>query len=712
MTIEEQARTQWAALMGGGGAQDRSSGAPVAADLPAPTGVTAVQGRGHVTIAWDPVAGAIGYAIHRAETPSGPFTVVDHGGGDVLAVPHGPYADTTTGRGGWYAVAALQTVNAIGPLSEPVSAHPAQDVEGTALGTRHLNAAAPPPPEAARHTDPGVGPRVDPGIGPRVDPGVGPAVDPGIGARVDPGVGPHADPDVEVAALGSRHAPSGPRRTPAPRSAGTPAVIVTVGGPGSPLHRVWQEVVGSEHLSHLLESGTTGGRPIGAELREALRRVHDDLGVRSVRAHHILGDDLGVCGESGYDFSRVDEVYDIVRDLGMVPVVELGYMPAALAADPSRTVFAYQGIISPPADWSRWADLVRAFTAHLADRYGLAELRERWRFEVWNEPNLSVFWSGTPAEYWRLYTEAARAVKSVDPGLQVGGPATAAVGWIDDQLRVDAPVDFLSTHVYGTVPLDLRPWADGRPILWTEWGVTATHGSRINDSVFAAAFLLRGMHSAAGRMQALAPWVASDHFEELGRPQRLFHGGFGLLTVGNLAKPKFWALWLAQRLGDVQLPVTLTGDGADSLVQAWASRYPDGGVGVLLWNSTLDHSRADDPTRPGDPSAANRTRPGDPTAGDPIGTGRPPAGELDRRVHLDPGLTGPHTVRLWRVDTGHGNIAAHWTGGDWPTAEQWAVLKEADVLPEAEPSRRLEPGEEVVLDLPNPGIAFLEIRPE
>ncbi len=53
------------------------------------------------------------------------------------------------------------------------------------------------------------------------------------------------------------------------------------------------------------------------------------------------------------------------------------------------------------------------------------------------------------------------------------------------------------------------------------------------------------MRSAAGRLDALAPWVASDHFEELGRPPRLLHGGFGLLTVGNLAKPKFWALRLA-----------------------------------------------------------------------------------------------------------------------------------------------------------------------
>jgi xylan 1,4-beta-xylosidase len=576
------AQTSWAALMGAGGAQDREAGEVVSADLPAPAGLAAVAGRGQVTLTWDPVPGAIGYAVHHAASADGPFTVLDHGGGDVLAVPHGPYADTT-GGGPWYAVAALATVTAIGPLCEPVTA------------TR----------------------------------------------------------------------------------GGPPEVEVRIGAGGTPMVRPWRAMVGSEHLSHLLSTDLTGGREIGSELHAALRRVHDELGVETVRAHGILDDDLGVYRDGGYDFTGVDRVYDIVLDLGMRPVVELGFMPRDLARDPARTVFTYEGIISPPKDWDRWAGLVRALTAHLVDRYGLDEVRDRWAFEVWNEANLSVFWSGTPDEYWRLYEVTAAAVKDVDPGLKVGGPASAAVGWIDGQARVDAPVDFLSTHVYGSPPLDLRPLAGGRPLLWTEWGVTATHGSRINDTVFAATFLLRGMRSAAGRIDALAPWVASDHFEELGRPGRLLHGGFGLLTVGNLAKPKFWALALAQRLGDTELPVTLDGDGAGSLVEAWAARDDAGTVGVLLWNGTLDHSKVG-----GDRALARTVT-----------------------VRMD-GLTG--TLRTWRVDHAHNDVSA-WRGGDWPDEEQWLALAAADRLDESEPARDF--AGTVTLELPNPGIAYLEIQP-
>jgi xylan 1,4-beta-xylosidase len=589
-----RAREQWARLMGSGGAQDREGGEVEVADLPAPTGVVATSGRGQVTLTWDPVPGAIGYAVHRATATSGPYDLVDHGGGDVLAVPHSAYADTTAepDRVYWYAVAPLATVNAMGPLSTPIQGMSTAD---------------------------------------------GPAT---VEVTVDPG------------------------------------------GDAGPLHRPWRAIVGSEHLSHLLCEDLTGGRPIGDGLRDALARVHDELGVRAVRAHAILNDDLGVYrevdGEPRLDFAGVDRVYDTVLSLGMRPVVELSYMPRDLARDPSQTVFTYDAIISPPRDWDRWALLIREFTAHLVERYGADEVRT-WPFEVWNEANLSVFWSGTPGEFWRLYELTARAVKHVDPALKVGGPASAAVGWIDGQLTAPGPLDFLSTHIYGSPPLDLRPLAaaHGRPdleTLWTEWGVTARHGSQINDTVFAAAFLLRGMRSASRRVGALAPWVASDHFEELGRPRRLLHGGFGLLTVGNLAKPKFWALALANRLGDVELPVRLTGDGGGSLVEAWAARSADGRIGVLLWNGTLDHAKA---------------------GGSPL---------LDRRVALS--VDGRYAVRHWRVDETHSNIAAVWRsiadGRDWPDEAGWQALRAADRLDEL-PDAGLE------FDLPNPGISYLEL---
>jgi xylan 1,4-beta-xylosidase len=288
-----------------------------------------------------------------------------------------------------------------------------------------------------------------------------------------------------------------------------------------------------------------------------------------------------------------------------------------------------------------------------------------WDFEVWNEANLSVFWSGTKAGWMHLYDVTAAAVKSVDPRLAVGGPSSAAAGWVDDLLAhaasAGSPVDFVSTHTYGSPPLDVQASLDRHGfsearILWTEWGVTPTHFNPISDSVFSGVFLLRGMRSAAGRVDALAYWVASDHFEELGR--------------------------LLSRLGPVELPVTFDGDGGGSLVEAWASRDRDR-IAVLLWNLTLDQTKSN---------------------------GSP---DLTRTVRLEvPGVDPSWRVTATTLATGVGDLvaaAAELAIGDWPESEeQWQELRERSRLV----SSPLEwNGSALELTLPMPSAVLLEIQP-
>jgi xylan 1,4-beta-xylosidase len=626
VTVPESARANWDRRIGRRGVPGAADGAE--SELPPPSGLRATAGRGHVMLDWDPVPGAAGYLVYRSAAADGPFQPIDHGGGDVLAVPSSPYADTSCepGQVAYYAVAAVRDVASAGPLSEPVRA------------------------------------------------GTDAAAASGTGA------------DGAVRAVG--------------------AGIVTVevsGAEAGELHRPWEPMIGSEHLSSLLRRDRTGGRVIGAELREALRIARDELGVRAVRAHGILGDDLGVYRETGggavHDFGGVDRVYDEIMDLGLRPVAELSFMPRDLARDPGKTVFTYGAIVSPPRDWDRWSDLVRDFAAHLVQRYGADEVAGNWAFEVWNEPNLEVFWAGTRAEYFRLYDLSAKAIRSVHSGLRVGGPASAAAGWVGETLghvlASGAPLDFLSTHVYGNAPLDLRPalagaGLEGTPVWWTEWGATPTHFNRVGDTVFAAAFLLHGMASALGRVDALSHWVASDHFEELGAPPELFHGGFGLLSVGNLRKPRYWALALLARLGRRRLRVAVRGDGAGGLVQALAARDDDGRIAVLAWNATLDQSRMD----------------------------REPL--LDRSVRLrvaaPPGTT--YVARHYRIDEAHSNVVAAWNemrgSAPWPADAQWQALRELNTLDELCPPTRVtaDGGRlEFAFGLPMPGISCLELVP-
>jgi len=219
------------------------------------------------------------------------------------------------------------------------------------------------------------------------------------------------------------------------------------------LPHFWEHTVGGSHA-------TMGLR---ADWRKQLRRCHDELGFRHVRFHGLLSDGMGTLVDEQdqllYSFFNADQIWDYLLSIGMKPFVELSFMPTALASG-KTTAFNYQANVTQPKDNTQWATLIHKLVSHWVDRYGLDEIRT-WFFEVWNEPNLKAFWPGTQESYFEFYRCTANTIKQVDAKLQVGGPATAKDGWIDDFLayceRVDAPLDFVSTHHYPTDALGTSP---------------------------------------------------------------------------------------------------------------------------------------------------------------------------------------------------------------------------------------------------------------
>jgi xylan 1,4-beta-xylosidase len=184
-------------------------------------------------------------------------------------------------------------------------------------------------------------------------------------------------------------------------------------------------------------------------------------------------------------------------------------------------------------------------------------------------------------------------------------------------------------------------------------------------------------------MEALAYWVISDHFEELGRPPALFHNGFGLLTVGNLRKPRYWAVHLAAHLGDSVLATELAGDGADVLVRAWATKHDDGTLDILIWNGTVNGELMDGAPR------------------------------LERTVELTVnGANGTTPARLARIDAHHSNILDGVDPGlEWPDEQQWQSLRDRDRLHEEglEPVSSEAGGEHYRITLPMPGVVRIRI---
>ncbi len=131
------------------------------------------------------------------------------------------------------------------------------------------------------------------------------------------------------------------------------------------------DCVGSSH----------GSTTLRADWRQHLSAIHSDASFKRVRFHGVLDDDMSTYLNGHANMANVFNTYDFLLGIGMRPIVELSFMPAALASNASQTVFHYQGGISPPANWTQWYNFMHEFGSLLVQRYGLAEV-STWLFEV------------------------------------------------------------------------------------------------------------------------------------------------------------------------------------------------------------------------------------------------------------------------------------------------------------------------------------------
>lgn len=184
-------------------------------------------------------------------------------------------------------------------------------------------------------------------------------------------------------------------------------------------------------------------------------------------------------GRPVYDWTIIDRIFDTYRDAGVIPFVEIGFMPKALSMHPDPYQHQWPigplgtGWSYPPKDYGKWSELVYQWVRHSVERYGQKAV-ESWYWEVWNEPDI-FYWHGTPEEYFKLYDFTAQAVKRALPTARIGGPATTgpsakkAGEFLREFLEhcasgtnyatggTGSPLDFISYHAKGIMSLD-----DGR----------------------------------------------------------------------------------------------------------------------------------------------------------------------------------------------------------------------------------------------------------
>lgn len=331
------------------------------------------------------------------------------------------------------------------------------------------------------------------------------------------------------------------------------------------------------------------GLALQKEYLEHLKIVQESIGFKYIRGHGIFSDDVGIYREyeidgeihTFYNFTYLDRIIDSYLELGIRPFLELGFMPEKLKSG-EQTIFYWKGNVTPPTSYEKWAGLVKATLNHLIERYGREEVIT-WPVEVWNEPNIG-FWAGTMEEYFTLYEYSARAVKEVDPRIQVGGPVICGVetekwlrAFFEFCIESGAPLDFVSRHCYTANQPTLRghyiyhtlneptymieelketraimadyPQIADLPLHITEFNSSYVPVCPVHDTDFHAAYIARILSEAGEYADSYSYWTFSDVFEEQDVPKAVFHGGFGLVALNSIKKPTFYAFEFFSRAG-------------------------------------------------------------------------------------------------------------------------------------------------------------------
>jgi hypothetical protein len=149
-----------------------------------------------------------------------------------------------------------------------------------------------------------------------------------------------------------------------------------------------------------------------------------------------------------YDFAFWDAVVPMAVDeykLRLIPYV--CYTPGWASSEPKRDAVW----TTPPKDLAAFGRFVRA----LVDRY--KNRIHSW--EIWNEPDIPEFWTGSTKQYGVLLAEGSRAVRQADPTARVvlGGIARRPE-FLRELLRdegVSRMIDVVNCHSY------FETWHDG-----------------------------------------------------------------------------------------------------------------------------------------------------------------------------------------------------------------------------------------------------------
>jgi len=284
-----------------------------------------------------------------------------------------------------------------------------------------------------------------------------------------------------------------------------------------------------------------------------------------------------------WDFSKLDAFVALAQLHKVDIILPLALTPRWASERPSEPSSYTPGAAAPPSNLQDWIDYVQTVTARYKGKIGY--------YEMWNEANFAVTWTGTPEQLVNLQQAAYTAIKNNDPKAQLISAnidAMCGLPYLEKLLSLGYAnsADIIGYHFYvspnqpeaiatlaSQVASLLSHYGVNKPLWNTETGWLSP--SRFTSDDQAAAVVVRAMlvgHSSGiGRFI----WYEWDNHccvtlfmteTDNATPTR------AALAYANLQK------WLVGN--------TL-GSCAPDEAKTWSCdlRFADGRHGVILWNT-------------------------------------------------------------------------------------------------------------------------------
>jgi hypothetical protein len=184
-----------------------------------------------------------------------------------------------------------------------------------------------------------------------------------------------------------------------------------------------------------------------------------NLGMRSIRVDF---DWFAIEPQRGvFRWDEHDRVVDHAARRGLEVLATLAYTPAWASSVPGNPRTS-----DPPASTAFWTDIVGRAVARYGSRVGY--------WQLWNEPNVRQFWTGSMQQYrTQILVPGAAAARAARPGVQIVAPGLANLrdwrDWLREALAARDVIDVVNHHNYAPdgreVLEDLERDAGGLPSL-------------------------------------------------------------------------------------------------------------------------------------------------------------------------------------------------------------------------------------------------------